>query len=131
MTPGAWQKQGLTYKLADEVPAAKPSATSGELDRRQALDRLRVALWTYAHERGGKLPAETARSAIPSEFWRVPGGAGMKYIYREGWIAGDGAQVVAFEPGIFGKERLVLLSSGEIVKLSAEILGESSPKGRP
>jgi hypothetical protein len=131
MTPGAWHKQVLTYKLADELPAAKSLAASEEIERRQALDRLRAALWTYAHEHGGKLPADNAKSAIPTEFWSVPGGAGMKYVYEPGRIAGDGARVVAFEPGIFGKERLVLLSSGEIVKLSQEILGEHSAKRRP
>jgi hypothetical protein len=42
MTPGAWKKQGWTYTLADPMPADAPDL------RRQALERLRFALWQYA-----------------------------------------------------------------------------------
>jgi hypothetical protein len=44
MTPGAWRKAGYTYKLAEE----KLTATEGphERERRQALERLQIALPT-------------------------------------------------------------------------------------
>src|SRR5206468_1591007 len=46
MTPGAWKKQGFTYRLADDgPPAAEPSP---EAVRRQHLERLRTALWHFA-----------------------------------------------------------------------------------
>src|SRR5207249_2746330 len=41
MTPGAWVKQGATYKLASH-------ATTPDPERRQKLEKLRVALWEYA-----------------------------------------------------------------------------------
>ena len=41
MTPGAWQKQGWTYRLAE--PAQHPMSSRAE--RREALERLRLALW--------------------------------------------------------------------------------------
>ncbi len=131
MTPGAWHKQGLTYKLAEDEPAAKSMAASDEIGRRHSLDRFGAALWTYAHDHGGKLPTDNASPGIPGEFWRVPGGSGMKYIYNPGLAPGQGAKALAYEPGIFGKERLVLLCNGEIVKLSEEMLAEGSAKRQP
>jgi hypothetical protein len=46
MTPGAWRKEGYTYKLDEVKPAPVPLLT--DADRRASIDRLRVALWTYA-----------------------------------------------------------------------------------
>src|SRR5438876_4872306 len=46
MTPGAWQKQGFTYKLPDAAPAtAEPSPLTLH---RQNLERLRTVLLHYA-----------------------------------------------------------------------------------
>src|SRR5581483_10699185 len=46
MTPGAWQKQGFTYRLASQSTSA---AEASPLEmRRQHLERLRTALWHFA-----------------------------------------------------------------------------------
>ena len=46
----------------------------------------------------------------------------MRYLYTSGLVADQGKKPLAYEPGIFGKERFVLLSSGEIVRMSEEDL---------
>jgi hypothetical protein len=126
MTPGAWKKQGFTYKLAEDVaPAAMPGMTQ-ETERRFALDRLRAALWTYARHHEGHFPSGSAPPEIPDDAWLVPDPSGMRFIYRPGFVADRGAIPLAFEPGIFGRERLVLLTSGQIVKMAEDELQHAS-----
>src|SRR5262249_34834561 len=65
MTPGAWKKVGYTYRLAEEKPAA--AERPHEAERRQAMERLRIALWTYARGHEGRFPPADVREAIPEE----------------------------------------------------------------
>lgn len=117
MTPGAWKKTGYTYKLAEAKPETTVEAPH-EGERRQAMDRLRIALWTYARGHEGRFPPADGREAIPAEVWRVPDPSGMRYRYVAGQAADTGHGIVAYEPGIFGAERMVLLADGRIVLLS-------------
>ena len=122
MTPGAWRKQGLTYTLADEEAAAKSAASLRDLDRRHALDRLRLVLWTYARQHDGRFPATSSPPEIPDEAWIVPDPSGLRYVYTSGLVADQGKTPLAYEPGVFGDDRFVLLSDGEIVRLSSDKL---------
>jgi hypothetical protein len=119
MTPGAWKKQGYTYKLA-ETQLVTTAAAQPETERRQALERLRGALWTYARSHEGRFPPAADATAIPEEFWRVPDPSGMRYLYVGGLAADVGHGPLAYEPGIFGAERLVLRSDGQILLMSPE-----------
>ena len=123
MTPGAWEKDGYTYQLAEAQPAA--TADQHEAERRQALDRLRIALWTYARSHGGRFPPDDDEPDIPEEAWRVPDPSGMTYRYVGGLDADEGHAPLAYEPGLFGAERLVLLTDGEIVPMSPEEIRRS------
>jgi hypothetical protein len=131
MTPGAWKKAGYTYKLAED----RPAATEGphENERRQTLERLRIALWTYARGHEGRFPPAEDRQAIPEEAWRVPDPSGMRYLYVAGRSADVGHAILAYEPGLFETaERLVLRTDGRIVLLSPEAIdhalaGERTP----
>ena len=123
MTPGAWKKAGYTYKRAEEKPAATEGPREGE--RRQALERLRIALWTYARGHEGRFPPAEAREAIPEEAWRAPDPSGMRYLYVAGQAADVGHALLAYEPGLFGAERLALLTDGRIVLVSPEELGRA------
>jgi hypothetical protein len=125
LTPGAWRKQGLTYTLVDEATAGESVVTEQEPERRHALVRLRVGLWTYANSHGGKLPVKPFAWEIPSEAWVVPGRTGMRYRYNPGLTVGRGSVPVAYEPGIFDGEQFVLLSSGKIVAMSPERLSQA------
>jgi Protein of unknown function (DUF1559) len=105
MTPGAWRKEGLTYKLTEET-GNRPDVIQQEPERRDALARLRVALLTYAAGHGGKLPASRSTPEIPEEVWIVPGHSGMKYLYNPGLSAGRLGVPVAYEPVSSGRNGL-------------------------
>jgi hypothetical protein len=122
MTPGAWKKEGVTYKLADDVPTADPAAEQRDMRPRHALDRLRGALWTYARHHDGRFPSNATPPEIPEDAWRVPDPSEMRYRYRPGLVADRDAVPLAYEPGIFGHERFVLLTSGEIVRMDDQKL---------
>ncbi len=131
MTPGAWKKTGLTYTLAEDVPAVDPAATMQlEMQRRHALDRLRAALWTYARHHDGHFPPNSRPPEIPEDAWRVPDPSEMRYVYQLGLVADRDAIPLAYEPKIFGEERFVLLTNGDIVRMNEEKLSKLLD-GRP
>jgi hypothetical protein len=119
MTPGAWKKDGSTYKLADE---AKPPDPGSEAERRQHLEKLRTALLQFAATHYGRFPDETEISAISSDLWNAPGAGGMRLLYVPGRSAGHLPEVLAYEPEIEVDRRLVLKTNGDIVLMrSSEI----------
>src|SRR5690242_11113016 len=63
MTPGAWEKKGATYQLADDT-----HAKTLEL-RKLQLEKLRVALWEYADFNENRFPEATSDPAIPAALW--------------------------------------------------------------
>ncbi|WP_406694867.1 hypothetical protein V5E97_27875 [Singulisphaera sp. Ch08] len=117
MTPGAWRKAGYTYKLPAETTPPIPAEESA---RRQSLDRLRGALWTYARGHNGQFPADSNDPAIPEAFWLLPDPSGMRYVYHGGQVADRGATPLALEPDLFDNGRLLLLTSGEIRWMNAQ-----------
>jgi hypothetical protein len=116
LTPGAWQKQGWTYRLSQDTAPA-PTADRQEQARREKLQELRFALWEYARTHGGQFPPPTAASEIPAERWQLPGPSGMRYVYAG---AGRGTRPLAYEPEVFGPERFVLFSNGDIKLLRSD-----------
>lgn len=109
MTPGAWRKQGWTYKLAE---ATAPVGTSRD-ERRQALEKLRLALWQYAAMHEGHFPAATD-STIDKTLWDIPGWPGLRFLYIDGRTAEDAGRLLVHEPELEGDERQVLLTNGLI-----------------
>jgi hypothetical protein len=93
-----------------------------ERERRQSLDRLRVALWTYARHHEGRFPPNATPPEVPEDAWGMPDGSGMTYFYVPGLVADRGDSLLAYEPGVFGKERFVLRTSGAIVRMSEDEL---------
>jgi hypothetical protein len=113
MTPGAWQKQGFTYKLA---PASTPAESSPLELRKQHLERLRTALWHFAATHDGHFPSEGEKAMIPAELWTVPEAGGMRYLYVSGQSASETAALLIYEPEL-DDERFVLQTNGDIVTL--------------
>ena len=111
LTPGAWRKQGSTYRLNDL--AQEPA-------RRRSLEHLRAALFDYAREHDGRFPPHDFTREIPEKIWESPDQAGSHYVYSGGLATNDTASVLAFEPPNFGDKRFVLTVSGEIQLLSKE-----------
>ena len=119
MTPGAWQKQGATYQVRTEPPSDKELVLQA---RRQRLEELRAALWAYAQQHGNAFPPHEYDPAIPEERWRVLGGSGMRFIYVSGRKADTPAVPLAYEPGLFGRDRWVLFADGDIRQMPLDAL---------
>lgn len=131
MTPGAWRKQGATYKFAESPPApAQPG--SDVAARRQHLEKLRTALWQFAATHNGRFPGAEELTAIPSELWEVPGAPGMRYLYVPGRSAGYASDVLAYEPELDPDRRLVLRVNGDIVEMrSTDLRSISAAEKKP
>jgi hypothetical protein len=121
MTPGAWEKAGLTYKLADkpeEAPAKPPAAD----ERRAKLVRLREALWAYATAHGGKLPGGPTDPDIAAEYWQSPDPSGAAYGYVSGRTPHGGTGLLAFEPPVSGDDVWALFANGDVRRMTAKEL---------
>jgi len=129
MTPGAWEKQGATYRLASE-PTQTPAPADDYLERsrEKKLDDLRVSLWNYALTHQGRFPADRSAPEIPKDKWQVPDASAMRYIYAGGLAAGQGIQPLAYEPEIYGSKRLVLMTNGEIKRMDSEEIAKAQPQ---
>jgi hypothetical protein len=130
MTPGAWQKQGFTYKLAPaSTPAAEPDSTAV---RKQQIERLRQALWHFAATHNGRFPSSNETSEIPADVWLVPEAGGLRYQYAPGLSASQPAALLAWEPELDPRRRFVLRTNGDLTTLStAEIQALTTPETKP
>ncbi len=123
MTPGAWERKGATHELKETtLPPEKQLVLQA---RRQRLEELRVALWAYAAEHGQQFPPSDLDPGIPEERWRVLGSSGMHFIYVGGQKADAPSAPLAYEPGLFGRERWVLFTDGDIRQVPIETLHAS------
>lgn len=116
MTPGAWKKQGVTYKLAEDGAPIDPTPA---VLRRQHLEQLRQALWHFAATHQGRFPREAERSAIPADLWIVPETGGMRYRYLAGQSAEQTAAPLVVAPELEAGRRLVLRTDGTIADVPA------------
>ncbi|CAN5477581.1 hypothetical protein BH11PLA2_BH11PLA2_17190 [soil metagenome] len=129
MTPGAWRKQGFTYKLTTDATPPLAAEAESETPRRRALESLRTALWQYAATHEGKFPTREQKTAIASNYWLTPNRD--EYVYEPGRKAGALSRILAYEPqGPY--QRLVLLTNGDIVQLSTvEIVTTLAAEAKP
>lgn len=128
LTPGAWEKQGSTYRLVKESPASPTSVESDtETMRHRQMAALRRELWEYAQMHGGNFPPDRTVSAIASERWQLPDNPGLRYFYVAGLRADEGNTPLAYEPGIYGSQRLVLFTSGAIKMMNLEDVVQATP----
>ena len=90
-----------------------------------------MALWAYAAGHGGEFPPSDFAPGIPEERWKVLGGSGLHFIYVSGYKADAPATPLAYEPGLFGRERWVLFTDGDIRQLPIESIHTALAGGRP
>jgi len=120
-TPGAWQKNGLTYNVA-------PIASPGEsllAKRRQKIRSLKDAIWKHAEQNNGKFPLNAFSSTVTQNSFFTLHPSRMRFEYRfdsEG-LNGD-TKPLAWEPDVYKENRFVLFTSGEIKLLSADSVKE-------
>ncbi len=130
MTPGAWQKQGFTYKLTPQ--SARGAEPSPRELRKQHLEHLRTALWHFAATHNGRFPSESERALIPAELWTVPEAGGMRYLYVPGQSASETPALLVYEPELDPEHRFALQTDGDIVPLrSAQIEAMGHTEKRP
>lgn len=111
LTPGAWRRQGSSYRLND--PAQEPA-------RRRSLEQLRGALFDYARRHDGNFPPHDFGPEISEKLWESPDQAGSRYVYSGGLATNQVDALLAVEPPNFGERRFVLTVSGEVTNLSNE-----------
>jgi hypothetical protein len=120
MTPGAWQKQGWTYKL--DTPGTTAPDSEPAAKRKQHLERLRTALWHFAATHNGRFPTAGEMIEIPADLWIVPGTGGMRYLYVPGLSVHGAAALLVCEPELDPENRQILRTNGDLGSLrSAEI----------
>lgn len=116
LTPGAWERSGVLYKIREPEQNPKPWLDAA---RRGSLERLRAALWKYSGQHGGVFPSDSFDTEIPSDAWLSIDPNGLPLVYLPGAKQDVGANVIAYEPAPFGANRFVLLSNGEIIQIAA------------
>lgn len=107
LTPGAWEKQGAGYRLREDGQAPPDKD-----ERRQALRRIREAIWDYAKSHGGNAPASPLVEGIDPALWEFAGGG--LYCLMPGVRPAVGREILVYEPSAAGGRRFVLLADGSI-----------------
>lgn len=128
MTPEVWQRAGALYKITSGPP------TTEEGKRRARLRELAAALWRYAESHDGRFPPHSHVPEIDKDAWQVePRDYTPRYVYVTGLKADEASVPVVYEPGSYGRLRLVLFADGHIDMLPiAEIrraISEIAPPG--
>jgi hypothetical protein len=130
MTPGAWKKQGFTYKLADaSAPTTDPDSTTL---CRQQLEQLRQALWHFAATHQGRFPTEDERNLVPADLWIVPESGGVRFRYVPGQRVDQTIAPFVIAPELEPGRQLVLRTDGSISGLPvAELAARLASEGPP
>jgi len=110
LTPGAWEKRGVGYKLRDQL------ADVSDAEREKSIKELKDAIWAYAGEHDGKLPTGIFDASFyGEELWQMPKQVGY-YGYIKPESIGGGVDVLVYEPAVAGGKRWVVLTDGSVQK---------------
>ncbi|QDT88498.1 hypothetical protein [Gimesia algae] len=121
LTPGAWEKDGRTYRLTDSESEQETKAAAAALlkERRSKLAELRSALFMHVATHDGSYPAKIEDASFADEFWMQPGDVNVKYGYVPGEKKSDEVRPLAFEQAVYGDEQqLILFTDGAIKQVS-------------
>lgn len=121
MTPGAWAKDGVTYKLQTPERDPKPWLDAA---RKRWMEALRDALKDYAVKHDSKLPAHAYVSDFNTTLWKGAHPDGHWLIYIPGLTFGPSNRVLVYEPATYGATRWALLTDGSVVQMKGEELDE-------
>jgi len=121
LTPGAWEKDGRTYRLTDSESQQETQAVAEALlkERRSKLAELRSALFMHVATHDGNYPANVEDASFANEFWLQPGEMNVKYGYVPGEQKSDQVRPLAFEQAVYGDDQqLILFTDGAIKQVS-------------
>ncbi|RLT08960.1 MAG: hypothetical protein DWI22_06680 [Planctomycetota bacterium] len=127
MTPGAWVKNGLTYRSADQPQETDAKRISVEVarqlkeqtDRITRLQLLGTALREFADQHNSAWPTAEEFRLLPLELTILPGDVQADYLYRP--VTNDKSQpaavhedvAVVLEPDVYGDgQQFALYRSG-------------------
>lgn len=106
LTPGAWEKQGVGYRLRGNEPMDEKAL------RRKKIELLKIAVWEYTEQHGGKIPDSQFTDQISPSLWQTL--EGDYYCYLPVEPIGGGRQILIYEPSSSGARRFVVLTDGTI-----------------
>ncbi len=113
LTPGAWEPNGVTYRLTQQQTKQQLN------DQRIAkLSELKAALWKFAADHGGAFPTVDQTQMIDTSLWESPEVSRKHYIYCAGLHFNEAQKVLAYEPPIFDTSQYVLTTDGRITAMS-------------
>jgi hypothetical protein len=125
MTPGAWEKNGLTYKLRSTEPLEVSKRDYFQL-RRDKLVALGKALREYADKHDGQYPASTDSADIPTAAWDLSDLPGTHYIYVPGRRTDDSSSILAYEPDVYSDYPRVLFTDGTVRQMGMDEIRRTS-----
>ncbi len=129
MTPGAWVRDGITYELVDSREAKQHIGQVYDIARRASVERLRDQLLTYAQAHEGELPTDPFSPNLPDDMWQSAAADGSAFIYLPGRrFDEESPRPIAYEPPALGKQRYVLLTSGQIEQWDIERITAASTR---
>ena len=125
LTPGAWEKQGLTYRLRSEADAPVMGETERdalrerEQQRERAIRRLQVELLRFAAVHGGRYPTRMEWEALPRETRLIPEHPGVEYRYISELNTDLADRVLAWEPFVYEDEiAYAMMANGDLTRLT-------------
>lgn len=130
MTPGAWEKEGLTYRLKKQEEAAKQQDSELNQQRKEKLYQLRSFLMAHAQLHKGSFPPSREDLIAPPAIWEAPGPGNLTYHYRPGLTVQHKPGPLVYEPDI-SHLRWVLLSNGKIQKMTSEEITQALTENAP
>ena len=136
MTPGAWKKDGVTYKLADDATPMKTefsqrSDLTSDSERKKKLNDLRFELWNFAAKNNGRFPKDRESGKILPELWQCGHPSLTRFILVPAQQLNAGkATLLVVEPDVFEGMRFGLFTDGVIrIVTDAEITTAFAEKG--
>ena len=127
MTPGAWEQEGFTYRLAEEMD--EEASRHPDINMRKVrLEKLSIALLKYALAHEGRFP-DSLDDAVETELRTVPQYSNVEYFYNPGLTTVDESRVLLYEPEIDAGERWTLMTDGKVRPLSTKELNQLLPVG--
>jgi len=121
LTPGAWEKVGLTYRLKKQNLSQidERELKLREVERKH-LEQLADLLALYAVNHGGNYPESQTVAEIPPARWLIRPHGEIRFSYTPGLQTSDTEVPLAYSPMSDGKPIPVLLAGGEITQLDLD-----------